>query len=195
MHQDNNVIGMLAIENTIAGSLLHNYELLRFDEATELDAGPVLDLCAQKDVIVEGGEHHLQGRNAPVGRITVLADDGDPVGLCLQHIAVVIAVEICGFQGEGILIGIGALAGTVHAQQDVEFAIHGGGHDRCADPVFGQNLGKILLGCVIDTGFVHDIYLTADGEFGAVVSDLPYDGVNIVGFFCLGFRCCCDGYG
>ena len=29
MHQDNNVIGMLAIENTIAGSLLHNYELLR----------------------------------------------------------------------------------------------------------------------------------------------------------------------
>ena len=29
MHQDSNVIGMLAIENTIAGSLLHNYELLR----------------------------------------------------------------------------------------------------------------------------------------------------------------------
>jgi prephenate dehydratase len=29
MQQDNNVIGMLAIENTIAGSLLHNYELLR----------------------------------------------------------------------------------------------------------------------------------------------------------------------
>ena len=29
MHQDNNIIGMLAIENTIAGSLLHNYELLR----------------------------------------------------------------------------------------------------------------------------------------------------------------------
>lgn len=27
--QDSNVIGMLAIENTIAGSLLHNYELLR----------------------------------------------------------------------------------------------------------------------------------------------------------------------
>lgn len=29
MKQDSNVIGMLAIENTIAGSLLHNYELLR----------------------------------------------------------------------------------------------------------------------------------------------------------------------
>ena len=29
MHQDSGVIGMLAIENTIAGSLLHNYELLR----------------------------------------------------------------------------------------------------------------------------------------------------------------------
>lgn len=29
MHQDSNVIGMLAIENTIAGSLLHNYELMR----------------------------------------------------------------------------------------------------------------------------------------------------------------------
>ena len=29
MQQDNNIIGMLAIENTIAGSLLHNYELLR----------------------------------------------------------------------------------------------------------------------------------------------------------------------
>jgi prephenate dehydratase len=29
MHQDSTVIGMLAIENTIAGSLLHNYELLR----------------------------------------------------------------------------------------------------------------------------------------------------------------------
>ena len=29
MHQDSNVIGMIAIENTIAGSLLHNYELLR----------------------------------------------------------------------------------------------------------------------------------------------------------------------
>ncbi len=29
MKNDNNVIGMIAIENTIAGSLLHNYELLR----------------------------------------------------------------------------------------------------------------------------------------------------------------------
>lgn len=29
MHRDNTVIGMVAIENTIAGSLLHNYELLR----------------------------------------------------------------------------------------------------------------------------------------------------------------------
>jgi len=29
MHQDPTAIGMLAIENTIAGSLLHNYELLR----------------------------------------------------------------------------------------------------------------------------------------------------------------------
>lgn len=29
MKQDSNIIGMLAIENTIAGSLLHNYELLR----------------------------------------------------------------------------------------------------------------------------------------------------------------------
>ena len=29
MKQDSNVIGLIAIENTIAGSLLHNYELLR----------------------------------------------------------------------------------------------------------------------------------------------------------------------
>ena len=29
MHQDSQVIGLIAIENTIAGSLLHNYELLR----------------------------------------------------------------------------------------------------------------------------------------------------------------------
>lgn len=29
MKADNNVVGMVAIENTIAGSLLHNYELLR----------------------------------------------------------------------------------------------------------------------------------------------------------------------
>ena len=29
MKKDSNVIGMMAIENTIAGSLLHNYELLR----------------------------------------------------------------------------------------------------------------------------------------------------------------------
>ncbi|MBR3456186.1 MAG: prephenate dehydratase [Bacteroidaceae bacterium] len=29
MRQDSNVVGMIAIENTIAGSLLHNYELLR----------------------------------------------------------------------------------------------------------------------------------------------------------------------
>lgn len=29
MKNDENVIGMMAIENTIAGSLLHNYELLR----------------------------------------------------------------------------------------------------------------------------------------------------------------------
>lgn len=34
MKQDSNVIGMLAIENTIAGSLLHNYELLRESGAT-----------------------------------------------------------------------------------------------------------------------------------------------------------------
>ena len=29
MHNDNNILGFIAIENTIAGSLLHNYELLR----------------------------------------------------------------------------------------------------------------------------------------------------------------------
>lgn len=34
MKQDSTVIGMLAIENTIAGSLLHNYELLRDSGAT-----------------------------------------------------------------------------------------------------------------------------------------------------------------
>ena len=35
MHQDPTVIGLLAIENTIAGSLLHNYELLR-DSGTSI---------------------------------------------------------------------------------------------------------------------------------------------------------------
>ena len=34
MKQDSTVIGMLAIENTIAGSLLHNYELLRDSGST-----------------------------------------------------------------------------------------------------------------------------------------------------------------
>ena len=34
MRQDPTIIGMLAIENTIAGSLLHNYELLRDSGAT-----------------------------------------------------------------------------------------------------------------------------------------------------------------
>ena len=34
MHRDPTVIGMTAIENTIAGSLLHNYELLRASGAT-----------------------------------------------------------------------------------------------------------------------------------------------------------------
>ena len=34
MQQDNTVLGMIAIENTIAGSLLHNYELLRKSGAT-----------------------------------------------------------------------------------------------------------------------------------------------------------------
>ena len=34
MKQDNRVLGMIAIENTIAGSLLHNYELLRDSGAT-----------------------------------------------------------------------------------------------------------------------------------------------------------------
>ncbi|MDM8251340.1 prephenate dehydratase [Phocaeicola barnesiae] len=34
MRKDSNVIGMIAIENTIAGSLLHNYELLRNSGAT-----------------------------------------------------------------------------------------------------------------------------------------------------------------
>ena len=29
MHEDPSVLGLMAIENTIAGSLLHNYELLR----------------------------------------------------------------------------------------------------------------------------------------------------------------------
>lgn len=36
MKKDNNIIGMIAIENTIAGSLLHNYELLRDSGATIL---------------------------------------------------------------------------------------------------------------------------------------------------------------
>ena len=34
MKQDSNILGMIAIENTIAGSLLHNYELLRESGAT-----------------------------------------------------------------------------------------------------------------------------------------------------------------
>jgi len=34
MRQDSSIIGMLAIENTIAGSLLHNYELLRDSGST-----------------------------------------------------------------------------------------------------------------------------------------------------------------
>ena len=34
MHQDPTMIGLVAIENTIAGSLLHNYELLRDSGAT-----------------------------------------------------------------------------------------------------------------------------------------------------------------
>lgn len=34
MKKDNNVLGMIAIENTIAGSLLHNYELLRDSQMT-----------------------------------------------------------------------------------------------------------------------------------------------------------------
>lgn len=34
IRQDSNVIGLVAIENTIAGSLLHNYELLRENEVT-----------------------------------------------------------------------------------------------------------------------------------------------------------------
>ncbi|WP_072531651.1 prephenate dehydratase [Bacteroides ilei] len=34
MRKDNNIIGAVAIENTIAGSLLHNYELLRASGAT-----------------------------------------------------------------------------------------------------------------------------------------------------------------
>ena len=34
MRKDSNVIGVVAIENTIAGSLLHNYELLRESGAT-----------------------------------------------------------------------------------------------------------------------------------------------------------------
>jgi len=34
MRQDSSVIGMMAIENTIAGSLLHNYELLRDSRMT-----------------------------------------------------------------------------------------------------------------------------------------------------------------
>ena len=34
MKEDSNVLGMIAIENTIAGSLLHNYELLRDSGAT-----------------------------------------------------------------------------------------------------------------------------------------------------------------
>lgn len=34
MRKDSNVIGVIAIENTIAGSLLHNYELLRNSGAT-----------------------------------------------------------------------------------------------------------------------------------------------------------------
>ena len=34
MREDNNVIGFMAIENTIAGSLLHNYELVRENPVT-----------------------------------------------------------------------------------------------------------------------------------------------------------------
>ena len=34
MKKDSDVIGVIAIENTIAGSLLHNYELLRESGAT-----------------------------------------------------------------------------------------------------------------------------------------------------------------
>ena len=66
--------------------------------------------------------------------------------------------------------------------------------DGCGDAVLFQNLGKISLGCFINSGFVHDIYLLLQPELGAVVGDLSYDRINVIGFFGLCFLCPCKRY-
>ena len=165
-----------------------------FDEATVFDPGVVLDLRTQQDVVVEGGQHHLQSSHAEVHGIGILTDDGDLILLGFEHVAVILAVEVIGLDAEGILVGIGSLAGAVHAQQNVARTLHRGRHNSCLDAVFLQDLGKVILGRFVDSGFVHDIYLGIQCKFGAVIDDGPDDGVDGVSLFLLGLHCASGWY-
>ena len=109
----------------------------------------------------------------------------DLILLCLQDIGVILFIEVCGAQGEGSRVGIRAFAGAVHTQKDVDFTGRGRSRDGRGDPVLLQHLVKIRLGGVVDAGFVHNIHLLAQHELGAVVSNVSYDRVNVVGFFAL----------
>src|SRR3712207_1528641 len=63
IRHDPTIIGMLAIENTIAGSLLHNYELLRQADVT---------IVGEHKLYIERSEEHtseLQSRQYLVCRL------------------------------------------------------------------------------------------------------------------------------
>ena len=64
------------------------------DKAPVLDEGVVLDLRAQEQTVLKGGQHHFQGRHTIESTVAVAADDGDLLFLCLQQIAVVTVVEV-----------------------------------------------------------------------------------------------------
>ena len=159
------------------------------DEAAVFDSRVVLDLCAQEDILLEGGQHHLQGRHAVVDRVGVTAHDGDLICLGFQHIGVVLFIEVCGVQGQGILIGIGSLAGAVDTQKDVEFSCDGLLRDGRGDPILFQDLREVGFGCIIDAGFADDIHLLTQRKLGAIVSDISYDGINVIDLFFLCFLC------
>ena len=97
MHKDSGVLGMIAIENTIAGSLLHNYELLRESGATIIGEHKLRIshsfMCLPDDDwddLVEVNSHPValaQCRDFLEGHSNLKAVEGEDTARSAEHIS------------------------------------------------------------------------------------------------------------
>ena len=146
-----------------------------FNKAPEPYIGVVLNLHRQELLPGKGGKHHLQGGQAVVNTVAVLAHDGDHAvgvfrGIGHQHIGVVLPLsrtvgifkQIGAGSGRGI--GNGGVPIAVDPQQNIGLALNhpiGGGHGHA---IAGQDLLQKGGGIGVDPRLCHHVDLCGHGE-------------------------------